>query len=130
MARFAVGDEVRVSMPKGVNKRGIVGISVLYTTWPEARFDGAVGDIVEINPRGPYGIPLYLVDFREHDNRVAIPWQSQWFREEWLVPVPAPAQAQAQSQPDAAAGAQAATPAGGASEAATGAGQTTTHGSS
>jgi len=84
MARFEVGDEVRVDMPKGVNKRGVVGISVLYTTWPEARFDGAVGDIVEINPRGPYGIPLYLVGFRGHDNKVAVPWQSQWFREEWI----------------------------------------------
>ena len=85
MARFEVGDEVRVSMPKGMNKRGIVGISVLYTTWPEARFDGATGDVVEINPRGPYGVPLYLVNFRDHDNRVAIPWQSQWLREEWLT---------------------------------------------
>ena len=85
MARFAVGDEVRVSMPKGVNKRGIVGISVLYTTWPEARFDGATGDVAEVSPRGPYGIPLYLVNFRGHDNHVAIPWQSQWFREEWLT---------------------------------------------
>ena len=84
MARFEVGDLVRVSMPKGVNKRGVVGISVMYTTWPEARFDGAVGDVVEINPRGPLGIPLYLVDFRNHENRVAVPWQSQWFREEWL----------------------------------------------
>ena len=86
MARFDVGDLVRVEMPKGVNKRGIVGISVMYTTWPEARFDGATGDVTEINPRGPYGIPLYLVDFRNHENRVAIPWQSQWFREEWLTP--------------------------------------------
>ena len=86
MARFAVGDEVRVAMPRGANKRGVVGISVLYTTAPEARFDGAVGDVREINPRGPYGIPLYLVNFRGHDNRVAIPWQSEWFREEWLDP--------------------------------------------
>jgi hypothetical protein len=85
MAAFAVGDLVRVTMPRGVNKRGIAGISLLYTTWPEARFDGAVGDVVEINPRGPYGIPLYLVNFRGHENRVAIPWQSQWFREEWLT---------------------------------------------
>ena len=84
MAQFEVGDLVRVDMPKGTNKRGVVGISVLYTTAPEARFDGATGDIVEINPRGPYGIPLYLVNFRGHDNRVAIPWQSEWFREEWL----------------------------------------------
>jgi len=85
VAEFEVGDDVRVTMPKGVNKRGVVGISVLYTTWPEARFDGATGTVREINPRGPYGIPLYLVDFREHDNRTAIPWQSQWFREEWLT---------------------------------------------
>ncbi len=85
MARFEIGDEVRVDMPKGVNKRGVVGISVLYTTWPEARFDGAVGDVVEINPRGPYGIPLYLVGFKGHDNKIAVPWQSQWFREEWIT---------------------------------------------
>ncbi|MDP9365181.1 MAG: hypothetical protein M3Q10_13315, partial [Chloroflexota bacterium] len=85
MAAFEIGDEARVEMPKGVNKRGVVGISVMYTTWPEARFDGATGKVAEINPRGPYGIPLYLVDFREHENRVAIPWQSQWFRETWLV---------------------------------------------
>ena len=85
MAAFAVGDLVRVQMPKGVNKRGVVGISVMYTTWPEARFDGATGDVVEINPRGTLGIPLYLVSFRDHENRVAVPWQSQWFREEWLA---------------------------------------------
>ena len=85
MASFETGYDVRVTMPKGVNKRGVVGISVLYSTWPEARFDGAIGEIREINPRGPYGIALYLVDFRDHENRVAIPWQSQWFREEWLT---------------------------------------------
>jgi hypothetical protein len=77
-------------MPRGVNKRGVVGISVMYTTWPEARFDGATGDIVEINPRSRLGIPLYLVDFRAHKNRVAIPWQSEWFREEWLAPAGSP----------------------------------------
>lgn len=85
MAKFEVGDLVRVEMPKGVNKRGVVGISVLYSTWPEARFDKATGDVVEINPRGPYGIPLYLVNFRGHENRGAPPWGSQWFREEWLA---------------------------------------------
>ena len=85
MAEFAVGDLVRVQMPKGRNKRGVVGISVLYSTWPEARFDGATGEIVDINPSGPYGTPLYLVDFREQKNRTAIPWQLQWFREEWLA---------------------------------------------
>lgn len=86
MAAFGIGDEVRVEMPKGVNKRGVVGISVMYTTWPEARFDGATGKVVEVNPRGPYSVPQYLVSFKDHENRVAIPWQSQWFREEWLVP--------------------------------------------
>jgi hypothetical protein len=86
MTSFWVGDEVRVAMPRGINKRGIAGISVLYSTWPEARFDGAVGEIVEINPRGPQGIPLYLVNFRDRENRVAIPWQAEWFREQWLAP--------------------------------------------
>lgn len=86
MAAFQVGDEAKVAMPKGVNKRGVVGISVMYTTWPEARFDGATGEVTEVNPRGPLGIPLYRLDFRGRENRVTIPWQSQWFREEWLVP--------------------------------------------
>jgi hypothetical protein len=86
VAKFAVGDIVRVAMPKGVNKRGVVGVSVLYTTWPEARFDGALGEVVEYNPKGTYGIPQYLVDFRGQKNRAAIPWQLQWFREEWLTP--------------------------------------------
>jgi hypothetical protein len=86
MARYAVGEEVKVAMPRGKSKRGVMGISVMYTTSPEAKFDGAVGTVTEINPRGPYGIPLYLVDFREHDNsRIGIPWQAQWFREEWIV---------------------------------------------
>jgi hypothetical protein len=85
VAKFAVGDVVRVAMPKGVNKRGVVGVSVLYTTWPEARFDGALGEVTEYNPSGTYGIPQYLVDFRNQKNRSAIPWQSQWFREEWLT---------------------------------------------
>lgn len=128
MARFAVGDTVRVSMPKGPNKRGVVGVSVLFSTYAEARFDGAIGTVVEIDPRSTLGLPQYLVNFRGHKNRVAIPWQSQWFRGEWLVPAPAPAQ-EVRAQPDAA-GAQPATPAGGAAEAASGAGQTTTRGSS
>ena len=51
MSDFMIGDAVRVAMPRGVSKRGIPGISVLYTTWPEARFDGATGTIVEINAR-------------------------------------------------------------------------------
>ena len=83
---FAVGDTVQVEMPKGLNKRGVRGGSVMYTTSPEARFDGAVGDVIEINPRGPNGVPLYLVSFVGHQNRVAIPWQKEWFRESWIVP--------------------------------------------
>jgi len=86
MARYAVGEEVKVVMPRGKSKRGVMGISVMYATSPEAKFDGATGVITEINPRGPLGIPLYLVDFSGHDNsRVGIPWQAQWVREEWLV---------------------------------------------
>ncbi|MBA2597151.1 MAG: hypothetical protein M3Q50_14795 [Chloroflexota bacterium] len=85
MAEFDVGNAVTVKMPRGVSKRGIPGISVLYSTWPEARFDGATGTVVEIDPRSTYGIPLYLVDFAGHTNRVAIPWQRQWFRGEWIV---------------------------------------------
>lgn len=87
MAEFRIGEDVRVVMPRGISKRGIPGISVLYSTWPEARFDGATGMIVAIDPRSTYGIPLYLVDFTGHQNRVAIPWQRQWFRQEWIVPV-------------------------------------------
>ena len=87
MPDFDFGDEVRVAMPRGVNKRGIPGISVMYTTLPEARFDGATGAIIGIDPRSKNGIPLYLVDFSQHKNRVAIPWQRQWFRPEWIVPV-------------------------------------------
>ncbi len=85
MARIGIGDQVRVALPHGTSKRGVPGISVMFFTSMEARFEGATGTVTEINPRGPYGIPLYLVDFRDHENRVAIPWQSQWFREEWLT---------------------------------------------
>ena len=96
MTDFDFGDVVTVAMPRGVSKRGIPGISVLYSTWPEARFDGATGTIIGIDPRSTYGIPLYLVDFTPHKNRVAIPWQRQWFRGEWIVPAedrtPKPAQ--------------------------------------
>jgi hypothetical protein len=86
MARFAVGDEVKVQMPRDKNKRGVVGISAMFATSQEAKFDGAVGVVTEINPRGTYGVPLYLVDFSSHDNsRIGIPWQGQWMREEWIV---------------------------------------------
>lgn len=85
VAAYGIGEEVKVQMPRGKNKRGVLGISVMYTTSQEAKFDGAVGTVTEINPRGPNGIPLYLVDFRGHENRTAIPWQAQWFREEWIT---------------------------------------------
>jgi len=95
MTEFRVGDKVRVQLPRGYSKRGVLGISVLYTTSPEARFEGAVGDITRINPAGLYGVHQYLVDFRPYDNsRLGIPWQAQWFREEWLEPELATAQAE------------------------------------
>lgn len=84
MARFKVGDEVQVTMPHAPNKRGVIGVHVMYTTLPEAKFDGAIGTITEIDPVGTAGIPLYLVDFRQSENRVAVPWAAQWFREHWL----------------------------------------------
>lgn len=92
MADFHIGDVVRVTMPHAKNKRGVMGVHVMYTTSQEAKFDGAVGTITDIDPTGTHGIPLYLVDFRDHENRVAIPWAVQWFRENWLTPVPAPAE--------------------------------------
>jgi hypothetical protein len=91
MTEFNVGDTVRVEMPRGYNKRGVLGISVMYTTWPEARFEGATGRVAEINPRAGFGVHQYLVDFRGQDNsRLGIPWQAQWFREEWLALVERP----------------------------------------
>lgn len=88
MSRFQIGDEVKVQLPRGKSKRGVMGISVMFTTSQEAKFDGATGVVTEINPRGTLGIPLYLVDFSGHDNsRVGIPWQAQWMREEWIVGV-------------------------------------------
>lgn len=84
-SRLFVGDIVRVAMPRGHNKRGVWGISPLYNTSTEAKFDGATGVVIEVNPEGPYTIPLYLVDFRNHDNsRLALPWQAHWFREVFL----------------------------------------------
>ena len=86
MAAYSIGDEVKVTLPRGKSKRGVVGVNVMYSTSQESKFDGAVGVITEINPRGPYGIALYLADFRGHDNsRIGIPWQAQWFREEWIT---------------------------------------------
>jgi hypothetical protein len=94
MTEFFVGDKVRVELPRGYSKRGVLGISVLYTTSPEARFEGATGAITQINPVGPYSVHQYLVDFRGFDNsRLGIPWQANWFREEWLALVDRPAAA-------------------------------------
>jgi hypothetical protein len=85
MAEFLVGDKVKVRLPQGYSKRGVFGISVLYSTSPEARFEGAIGTIKGVNTRGPYTNAQYLVDFRGQDNsRLALPWQAHWFREEWL----------------------------------------------
>lgn len=85
MPAFQVGDIVRVEMPRGYSLRGVLGISLMFTTHPEARFQGAIGTITEINPVGLHSVAQYLVDFRTHDNsRVGIPWQAQWFREEWI----------------------------------------------
>ena len=90
MAWFEVGDTVRVQMPRARNKRGVVAIHVMYTTSQEAKFDGAVGTITDINPEGTHGVPLYLVDFRDHENKTAIPWTVQWFRQEWIQHVEEP----------------------------------------
>lgn len=91
MAEFRIGDEVKVTMPHAPNKRGVMAIHPMYTTSPEAKFDGATGTITQIDVEGTHGIPLYLVDFREHKNRVAIPWAVQWFRESWIEHVHNPA---------------------------------------
>lgn len=91
MSWFEVGDEVRVAMPRAKNKRGVTGIHVMYTTSPEAKFDGAVGTVTEIDPTGTHGIPLYLVDFTGHENRAGVPWTKQWFRQEWIQHVEEPA---------------------------------------
>lgn len=85
MVELSVGEEVKISMPRGKNLRGVPGVHMMFTTSPEAKFDGGTGVVTEINPRGPQGIPLFLVDFRNHENPW-IPWQAQWFRENWLVP--------------------------------------------
>lgn len=90
MARLAIGDEVQVTMPKGVSKRGVPGVNVMFTTSIEARFEGGKGRVVDVNPNGTHHIPLYLVDFRAADNsRLGLPTQSYWFRDTWLEPVEA-----------------------------------------
>jgi hypothetical protein len=89
MLKLTIGAEVKVRMPRGHNSRGVDGVHVMYTTSPEARFDGAVGVITRIDPRGPFGPPHFLVDFSRHDNPW-VPWQAQWFRESWLEPTGKP----------------------------------------
>lgn len=92
MTEFSKGDIVRVEMPRGYSVRGVLGISLMFSTSVEAKFEGAIGTISEINPIGPHSVHQYLVDFRTHDNgRIGIPWQAQWFREEWLALVERPA---------------------------------------
>ena len=92
MTEFSSGDIVRVEMPRGYSIRGVLGISLMFSTSVEAKFEGAIGTIAEINPVGPHSVHQYLVDFRTHDNsRIGIPWQAQWFREEWLALVERPA---------------------------------------
>ena len=89
MLNLSIGDEVKVRMPRGRNNRGVDGVHLMFTTSPEARFDGSVGTIVDIQARGSHGIPLFLVDFSTHDNPW-IPYQAQWFREDWLEPTRKP----------------------------------------
>lgn len=84
MVGLNVGDTVRVQLPRGTNKRGVVTIHPMYVTSQEAKFDGATGTITDIKPDGTHNIPLYLVDFKGHENRVAIPWTAQWFRQDFL----------------------------------------------
>lgn len=107
--RYTIGDVVQVFMPRAHNKRGVWGISPLFTTSQEAKFDGATGRVIQLQERGPYQIPLYLVDFSEFDNsRIGIPWQAQWMREEWIEPNPkARPIARAEAATTAAAGANA-----------------------
>src|SRR3954454_10512938 len=106
MTEFKVNDIVRVEMPRGYSNRGVLGVSLMFTTSMEAKFEGAIGTITSTNPDGPQGVHQYLVDFRTHDNsRVGIPWQAQWFREEWLAlkerPEAVSAAKAAQDTPDA-----------------------------
>ena len=104
MPEFQSGDIVRVEMPRGYSMRGVLGISVLFSTSPESRFEGAIGTVTDINPLGPQSVHQYLVDFRTHDNsKVGLPWQAQWFREEWIAlrERPEVTTSTARSQPEA-----------------------------
>jgi hypothetical protein len=62
----------------------------MYTTHPEAKCDGAVGTIVEIDPEGTHGVPAYLVDFTLNENKWMPPYLRYWFRPDWIVKQPHP----------------------------------------
>lgn len=83
--QFENGDVVKVVMPRGKNARGVEGIHVMYTTSQEAKCDGAVGTIVDIQPDGTHGIPRYLVDFTLNENKWMPPYVRYWFRADWIV---------------------------------------------
>lgn len=87
MADLAVGQLVKVVMPRGKNARGVEGVHVMYATSQEAKCDGAVGEITDIRPNGSHGIPLYLVDFTKAENAWMPPYSSYWIRADWLLPV-------------------------------------------
>lgn len=88
--QFQNGDVVKVELPRGRNARGVEGIHVMYTTSEEAKCDGAVGTIIDINPVGTHGIPLYLVDFTKNENRWMPPYTRYWIRADFLVLQPVP----------------------------------------
>lgn len=88
--QFDLGDVVKITMPYAKNKRGVMGIHVMYTTSQEAKCDGAVGTIIDIKPEGTHGIPLYLVDFTKNENKWMPPYTRYWFRADWLVKQPVP----------------------------------------
>lgn len=88
--QFENGDVVKVTMPRGRNKRGVESIHMMYTTSQEAKCDGAVGTIIDIKPEGTHGIALYLVDFTKNENRWMPPYTRYWFRADWIVEQPVP----------------------------------------
>ena len=81
MNMFDFGDVVRVQMPKGVNKRGVVGMTVSSTTWPEASSMAPPARLLASSRAVATGCPVSR-GFLQTKNRVAIPWQRQWFRGE------------------------------------------------
>ena len=85
MSGFDIGDVVKVQMPRGKNARGVEGVHVMYTTSQEAKCDGAVGTIIDIDVDGTHGIPRYLVDFTKNENRWMPPYVRYWFRADWIL---------------------------------------------